>query len=64
MGNFKFGVSAGVYCTKCTLNTSVDTDIEIAQVVLCHYYLLPFVLQKQSFITSPIKSEMSNEFNY
>jgi hypothetical protein len=31
MGDFKVGVSVGVYCTKCTLNTSVNTNFEITQ---------------------------------
>jgi hypothetical protein len=29
MGDFKVGVSVGVYCTKCTLNTGVHTNFEI-----------------------------------
>jgi hypothetical protein len=29
LGDFKVGVSVGVYCTKCTLNTGVDTNFEI-----------------------------------
>jgi hypothetical protein len=33
MGNFKFGLSACVYCTKCTLNTSVNTNIEITHCI-------------------------------
>jgi hypothetical protein len=28
-GDFKVGVSVGVYCTKCTLNTGVNTNFEI-----------------------------------
>jgi hypothetical protein len=31
MGDFKVGVSVGVYCTKCTLNTGVNTNFEITQ---------------------------------
>jgi hypothetical protein len=30
MGDFKVGVSVGVYCTKCTPNSSVNTNFEIA----------------------------------
>jgi hypothetical protein len=30
IGDFKVGVSVGVYCTKCTLNTGVNTNFEIA----------------------------------
>jgi hypothetical protein len=26
LGDFKVGVSVGVYCTKCTLNTGVNTN--------------------------------------
>jgi hypothetical protein len=33
-GDFKVGVSVGVYCTKCTLNTGVNTNIEITQCFL------------------------------
>jgi hypothetical protein len=29
LGDFKVGVSVGVYCTKCTLNTGVNTNFEI-----------------------------------
>jgi hypothetical protein len=29
MGDFKVGVSVGVYCAKCTLNTGVNTNFEI-----------------------------------
>jgi hypothetical protein len=31
MGDFKFGVDTCVACTKCTLNTSVNTNFEITQ---------------------------------
>jgi hypothetical protein len=31
VGDFKVGVSVGVYCTKCTLNTGVNTNFEITQ---------------------------------
>jgi hypothetical protein len=31
MGDFKVCVSVGVYCTKCTLNTGVNTNFEITQ---------------------------------
>jgi hypothetical protein len=31
MGDFKVGVSVGVDCTKCTLNTGVSTNFEITQ---------------------------------
>jgi hypothetical protein len=34
MGDFKVGVSVGVCCTKCTLNTGVNTNFEITQ---CNY---------------------------
>jgi hypothetical protein len=34
MGDFKFGVHTGVYCTKCTLNTSVNINFEITQCTL------------------------------
>jgi hypothetical protein len=34
MGDFKVGVSVGVYCTKCTLNTGVNTNFEITQCVI------------------------------
>jgi hypothetical protein len=30
LGDFKVGVSAGVCCTKCTLNTGFNTNFEIA----------------------------------
>jgi hypothetical protein len=42
MGDFKVGVSVGVYCTKCTLNTSVDTNFEITHWI-CSWTLYPFV---------------------
>jgi hypothetical protein len=29
LGDFKVGVSVGIYCTKCTLNTGVNTNFEI-----------------------------------
>jgi hypothetical protein len=29
MGDFKVGFSVSVYCTKCTLNTGVNTNFEI-----------------------------------
>jgi hypothetical protein len=29
VGDFKVGVSVGDYCTKCTLNTGVNTNFEI-----------------------------------
>jgi hypothetical protein len=35
MGDFKVGVSVGVYCTKCTLNTGVNTNFEITHCT-CH----------------------------
>jgi hypothetical protein len=31
MGDFKVGVNTSVYCTKCTLNTGVNTNFEITQ---------------------------------
>jgi hypothetical protein len=31
VGDFKVGFSVGVYCTKCTLNTGVNTNFEITQ---------------------------------
>jgi hypothetical protein len=31
VGDFKVGVSVGVWCTKCTLNTGVNTNFEITQ---------------------------------
>jgi hypothetical protein len=34
MGDFKVGVSVGVCCTKCTLNTCVNTNFEITQCTL------------------------------
>jgi hypothetical protein len=34
LGDFKIGVSVGVYCTKCTLNTGVNTNFEITHSVL------------------------------
>jgi hypothetical protein len=34
LGDFKVGVSVGVYCTKCTLNTGVNTNFEITQCIL------------------------------
>jgi hypothetical protein len=37
MGDFKVGVSVGVYCTKCTLNTGVNTNFEITQLSLYLY---------------------------
>jgi hypothetical protein len=34
MGDFNVGVySVGVYCTKCTLNTGVNTNFEITQCI-------------------------------
>jgi hypothetical protein len=33
MGDFKVGFSIGVYCTKCTLNTGVNTNFEIAHCI-------------------------------
>jgi hypothetical protein len=39
LGDFKVGVSVGVYCTKCTLNTGVNTNFEIT-----HYMTGPEVL--------------------
>jgi hypothetical protein len=33
MGDFKVGVSVGVCCTKCTLNTGVNTNFEITQYI-------------------------------
>jgi hypothetical protein len=35
MGDFKIGVSVGVYCTNCTLNTGVNTNFEITQCTFC-----------------------------
>jgi hypothetical protein len=39
LGDFKVGVSVGVYCTKCTLNTGVNTNFEIThcQCSACRY---------------------------
>jgi hypothetical protein len=34
LGDFKVGVSVGVYCTKCTLNTGVNTNFEIAHYLI------------------------------
>jgi hypothetical protein len=34
MGDFKVGVSVGVYYTKCTLNTGVNTNFEITQCMI------------------------------
>jgi hypothetical protein len=31
MGDFKVGFSVGVYCTKCTPNSGVNTNFEITQ---------------------------------
>jgi hypothetical protein len=33
LGDFKVGVSVGAYCTKCTLNTGVNTNFEITHCV-------------------------------
>jgi hypothetical protein len=33
MGDFKVCVSVGVYCTKCTLNTGVNTNFEITHCI-------------------------------
>jgi hypothetical protein len=35
MGDFKVGVSVRVYCTKCTLNTGVNTNFEITHCIYC-----------------------------
>jgi hypothetical protein len=35
LGDFKVGVSAGVCCTKCTLNTGVNTNFEITHCSFC-----------------------------
>jgi hypothetical protein len=37
MGDFKVGVSVGVYCTKCTLNTGVNTNFEITQCIYNYF---------------------------
>jgi hypothetical protein len=35
MGDFKVGFSVGVYCTKCTLNSGVNTNFEITHYCIC-----------------------------
>jgi hypothetical protein len=33
LGDFKVGISVSVYCSKCTLNTGVNTNFEIAHCI-------------------------------
>jgi hypothetical protein len=39
MVDFKFGFSAGVYCTKCSLNINVNTNFEITHSRWCKIFV-------------------------
>jgi hypothetical protein len=45
MGDFKVGVSVGVYCTKCTLNTGVNTNFEITHCKIVHLGILKEIIR-------------------
>jgi hypothetical protein len=45
LGDFKVGVSVGVYCTKCTLNTGVNTNFEITQCIYRKIMTIPMKIQ-------------------
>jgi hypothetical protein len=50
MGDFNVGVSVGVYCTKCTLNTGVNTNFEITHFITEHIFLQNYPINRFSFL--------------
>jgi hypothetical protein len=44
LGDFKVGVSVGVYCTKCTLSSGVNTNFEITHCLIGHFWWRELVL--------------------
>jgi hypothetical protein len=45
MGDFKVGVSVGVYCTKCALNTGVNTNFEITHCLGLRHIISNFEIE-------------------